>query len=401
MLFIFSLILNLSYNDEVIKKLPIIFQEGYPVLPYDFRLIEIPHNAQNVSISIIKSNLTLYKTNVELDYNDKFQYIDENGNLKTIQIPRVDIGNRFPKSPVELKNVGYMRDKKYALVFIYPLTYENGNLYLNQSISFRIEYDLSQTTYTLKPLPDSVDYLILTINQFKEPFDSIAQLSRIRGYRTIVIYVDSIKDNPEKIRNLIIWAYRTLGIKYLLIGADATIIKPWRFQLRFYDSDQNFPSGPDVHTDYPYSALDGDYKDNIRWNLGDSIIDPMPDVAIARLPITNAYEAFNYYYKLKDWTFNFSGDTGGFACLESEIAYNYFGWYCENIISSSNMPRPIRLYEPYFNGNLTAQILFDSLNLNKPQFFFYIGHANGFLIAASYANPSIYVYTTDFYNLSS
>ncbi|MEO0143544.1 MAG: C25 family cysteine peptidase [candidate division WOR-3 bacterium] len=397
--FIFNL--TLYYNENVIKKLPIIFEEGYPILPYDFRLIEIPHNAQNVKIKTISTTKTLYKTNVILEYNDKFQYIDETGNLKTIQIPRINIGNKFPTSPVEIKNVGYMRDKKYALVFIYPLTYENGNLYLNQNINFEIEYELSQTTYNIKPLPDSIDYLILTISQFKEPFDSIAQLSRIRGYRTIVFYVDSIKDNPEKIRNLIIWAYRTLGIKYVLIGADATIIKPWRFQLRFYESDQNLPTGPDVHTDYPYSALDGDYKNNIRWNLGDSIIDAIPDVGIARLPATNSYDVFNYYYKLKDWTFNFSGNTGAFACLESEIQYGYFGGYCSQIVQSSNMPRIIELYEPYFNGNLTPQILFDSLNLNKPQFFFYIGHANGFIIASSYANPSIYVYTTDFYNLSS
>ena len=392
--------LNFNYNEEIIKKLPVTFEDGYPILPYDFKVIEIPNNVKSVKIKNLRIQRKLYKSNVILQYNDKIYYFDNNQNLKIINIPRIEIGNKFPKEIIEVKSIGYYRDKKLATIFIYPITYENGNLYLNESISFDLEYEQSQTTYNLKPLPDSLDYLILTISLFKEPFDSIAKLSIIRGFRTLVVYIDSIKDNPQKIRDLIIWAYRTFGIKYVLIGADASIIKTWRFQVSYYDADPNLPTGPDIHTDYPYSALDGDYINGKKWKIGDSLIDPYADIGIGRLPITNVYEAYNYYYKLRDWTFNFNGNPNAFACLESEIMYSYFGGYCENIVSVSNMPRIIRLYEPNFNGNLTPQILFDSLNINKPQFFFYIGHANGFIIASSYASPTYYVGFNEFYNMN-
>ncbi|MCX7947015.1 MAG: C25 family cysteine peptidase [candidate division WOR-3 bacterium] len=397
-----TLLFNLSfyYNEQNIKKLPILFEEGYPQIPYDYRLIEIPENAKNIKIKNTYYQKSLYQSNAILKYNDKIYYFDRTGALKTIDIPRINIGNRFPKSPIEIRSIGYFREKKYVLVFIYPIVYENGNLYLNEVISFDIEYEEEQRNYSIRPLPDSLDYAILTISLLKEPFDSIAHLSRIRGFRTEVFLVDTIKENPEKIRNFIIELYRTFGIKYLLIGADASIVKPWRFQVSFYDADQSLLTGPDVHTDYPYSALDGNYINGKKWKMGDSVIDPFADIGIGRLPVINTYEVFNYYRKLKDWTFNFQGNTNSFACLESEIALNYFGNYCEHIVLASNLPKITRLYEPFFNGQLTPQILFDSLNTNKPQFFFYIGHANGFYIASSYANPTYYVGIQDFYNAS-
>ncbi len=380
---------SFQYNEDVIKRLPPLPDDGYPQLPYDFKLIEIPYNAENVKIINVNFSKRLYKENAKLNFNDKIQYFDENGELITINIPRIQISSKFPQNPIELKTVGYMRDKKYALIHIYPLIYENGNLYLIDNISFDIQYNESQTTYNVKPLPDSIDYLILTINQFKEPFDSIAKLSIIRGFRTMVIYVDSIKDNPQKIRDLIKWAYRTLGIKYVLIGADATIIKPWRFRLRHYDASEDLPTGPDVHTDYPYAALDGNFINGYNWNMGDSLIDPYPEIGIARLPATDKYQVFNYYNKLKTWTFNWIGDTGALACLESNLSAdpNSFYWLCEHsAVEASNLPRIIRLYQILFD-TLKPQIVFDSLNSNLPQFFFYIGHANGFIIASHYPGP--------------
>ncbi len=397
------LLFNLSfqYNEDVIKLLPPLPDDGYPQLPYDFRLIEIPYNAENVKIVNVNFSKRLYKENAQLIFNDKIQYFDENGELITISIPRIQISSKFPQNPVELKTIGYMRDKKYALVHIYPLIYENGNLYLIDNISFDVQYNQSQTTYSVKPLPDSIDYLILTISQFKEPFDSIANLSIIRGFRTMVVYVDSIKDNPQKIRDLIKWAYRTLGIKYVLIGTDATIIKPWRFKLSFYDSSPDLPTGPDVHTDYPYAALDGDFISGYNWYIGDSMVDPYPDIGIARLPATDKYQVFNYYNKLKTWTFNWTGDTGALACLESNLDAdpNSFYWLCENsAVSVSNLPRIIRLYQIYFDTLKTGYV-FDSLNLNLPQFFFYMGHANGFIIASHYPGP-YRLSTSTFYTLA-
>lgn len=139
------------------------------------------------------------------------------------------------------------------------------------------------------------DLLIITTSAFANSFTSLQSNYLKEGITSLVVTRDSITttmtgmDTPEKIRNFIIQEYQTHGIHYVLLGGDDELIPHRGFYCNVISgsgyTDQNIPS------DLYYSSLDG------NWNSdGDALWaepgedDLLPELAVARMPFSNASE---------------------------------------------------------------------------------------------------------------
>jgi len=389
-------VVEIHYTDAQIESLPANPYPGEPALPVDIRKFTLPASARDIKLVI--DNVELEKQPfTRIDFNDTISIVRDDGDsiLLMRKIPH--------PSPAVLEGYGKKRDSIIAVVRINPLYFDGESLYKIRSISFHLEWNELMES-SAEALPDSLDYLILTVSWLHPYVDSIAYLAKIRGFRTLVIDVDDIATNPKLVRDTIKYYYRNFGIKYASIVAHASIIHP--YLLRFHpDSVLSwyYPTGPLVYTDFPFMALDGEYyvsQDEFIGD-GDDNTDMVADIGFSRIPVSNTVELKDYYSKLKAHVMGENPSTpSSVTCLESRLDSDTtsFAWLCETATYGLGIPRIQRMYEPYFNYLLTPEEFFDSLNTLKPQFFIYIGHSNIDRILTTYY-PRQDIFTSTYYAL--
>jgi hypothetical protein len=146
------------------------------------------------------------------------------------------------------------------------------------------------------------NYLIITAHQYLNEFDTLDRFYRSRGLVTKVTskeHIDSVvagSDLQQKIRNYIIGEYRSNGIEYVLLGGDTNIV-PSR---GFYCSVQSdiIYSDSTIPADIYYSALDGSWNaDGNNWWGEPHEDDLLPEVAVGRMPFSDAAELHNMIHK--------------------------------------------------------------------------------------------------------
>lgn len=137
------------------------------------------------------------------------------------------------------------------------------------------------------------DHVIITSEMFVSSFIPLEQLvEEVLGLSDTTVTVEDIyaqypgRDNPEKIRNFIRYAYENWGTTYILLGGDVEIVPH-----RNVRASRLGRTG-DIPCDLYYSALDGDWDANRNGIFGevDDSVDLIPDVFIGRLPISTAGE---------------------------------------------------------------------------------------------------------------
>ena len=104
------------------------------------------------------------------------------------------------------------------------------------------------------------------------------------------------RDNPEKIRNFIKYAYQEWQTTYVLLGGDVDVV-PCRKAYGFVATAP--PAEDTLPCDLYYSDLDRDWdadSDNVFGEINDSV-DMAPDVYVGRAPVSNATEAARFVLK--------------------------------------------------------------------------------------------------------
>ncbi len=386
---------HIEYDEGILHSLPLNPYPGEPALPVDIRRYLLPGNAGGVRVVV--DDIRMEKIDIRpVDFNDTIVIAME-GRDSTIPLPA-----KAHPSPIVLEGYGKRRDSTVAVVRINPIYFDGKSTYRIRSVSFHLEWE--ELMGTQEPLPDSLDYLILTVSWLHPYVDSIAYLSRIRGFRTLVIDVDGIATDPARIRDTIKYYYRNFGIRYASIVGHASIIRP--YLLRFHPDSVlywYYPTGPLVYTDFPYMALDGDYYTSQDEFIGDGDdnTDMVADIGFSRIPVSTLQELKDYYAKFRAHILGENPTTpASVTCLESRLDMDTtsFAWLCETATYSLGIPRIQRMYEPYFDYLLTPQEFFDSLNALKPQFFIYIGHSNIDRILTTYY-PRQDIFTSTYYSL--
>jgi hypothetical protein len=115
---------------------------------------------------------------------------------------------------------------------------------------------------------------------------------------TEYIYANqSGRDNPEKIRNFIKYAYQNWQTSYVLLGGDAEVVPLRKAYPGKVTGDP--PWNDTIPCDLYYSGLDGSWdgnNNNVFGEMGDSV-DLAPEVYVGRAPVSNTTEAGRFVSK--------------------------------------------------------------------------------------------------------
>ncbi len=179
----------------------------------------------------------------------------------------------------------------------------NTNVNINKRIKVLVQNVSMMASYPEKSNREGeYQVLIITPNQFAGSFQPLIDLYLLRGYKSNVVTTESInitvpgQDMQQKIRNYIISQYQDNGVESVVLGGDAEHIPYRGFYCQVQSSslyeDSNIPS------DLYYSGLDGNWNtdgDNLWAEIGED--DLLPDVAVARLPFSNANQLQRILHK--------------------------------------------------------------------------------------------------------
>lgn len=149
----------------------------------------------------------------------------------------------------------------------------------------------------------SYDYLIITIKDFLDDYQSLVHFYTERGIKTKIVPVEEIyqlasgADEPEKIRNYIIHEAQERGIYFVLLAGDGDTSPLGQMQVPFRGLYCKVLSGNDVYedksipSDLYYAALDGNWNqngDDLWGEPGED--DLLPELAVGRICADNEVE---------------------------------------------------------------------------------------------------------------
>lgn len=153
-----------------------------------------------------------------------------------------------------------------------------------------------------RTLPDSaeyIEYLIITAEQLKPTFNSLAEWKTQKGVRTKVITKDDVIAHqghalslPVRIKKEIKYYKETYGIKYVLLAGDTNIIPTVECAVRY----KNGAKDTIVNTpcDLYYSCLGTiDWDTNYNGIIGEETdsFDMAPDIFVSRISAKNTEQA--------------------------------------------------------------------------------------------------------------
>lgn len=240
---------------------------------------------------------------------------------------------------------------------------------------------------------DNYDMLIISTTAFENSFGNLQSGYLSEGITSLVVTKESINslmtgvDIQEKIRNFIIQQYQDHGVQYVLLAGDDELI-PHRGFYCTVVSGSGY-TDDDIPADLYYSALDGNWNSNGDELWGEPGEDDLlPDVAVARMPFSNATELDHMLNK--SYKYQFAPIAGEFrkVLMAGENLYsNPDTWgsdYLEllkgNRSDNGYTTNGIPLYFPFDylydeTATWSGQDLMSHLNQGRP-LFNHVGHAN-------------------------
>lgn len=245
---------------------------------------------------------------------------------------------------------------------------------------------------------DAYELLIITPQQYENNFDELENIYLTRGIRSHVFTTEYIQQNmegqdlQEKIRNFIIQEYQESGTEYVLLGGDVEYV-PYRGFYCYVVSGSGYESS-DIPADLYYSGLDGNWNDDgdNRWGEPEED-DLLPDIAVARFPISNATDLSNMLNKTI--SYQNAPVLGEFQkpLLAGEFLYNdpetwgmdylelLIGEHSDNGYTTIGIPAGYDIETMYEHDAFwSGSQLINKINQGK-QFVHHVGHANETYVA--------------------
>jgi len=399
---------------------------GQPVLPYCQVKLMLPPGESAISIEIIFSDEVTLPGKFSIYPQQEARPVGEESQGIFIKDKAVYSRNStFPDDPKGKLITAFLNGRSFALTTFTPVRYnpvtgkltyyttahvvvhtvpdakaatalKNLKIQSAEAIQLSDNTDMDQA-YTKSRLAPVLTYklLIICTTEFKNSFVSLQADYLKEGISSLVVTLDSITstitgtDVPEKIRNFIIQEYQNHGIEFVMLAGDDELI-PHRGLYCYVQSGSGY-SDNNIPSDLYYSALDG------NWNTdGDSLWgepgedDLLPDVAVGRLPFSNASELDNMLNK--SYKYQFTPVAGEFRnilmageslwTIEPYITWGsdylnlLMGTHSDNGYTTTGIPTgyPIdSLYDE--NANWSGSDLINHLNQGRPMLN-HVGHAN-------------------------
>jgi len=151
---------------------------------------------------------------------------------------------------------------------------------------------------------DAHPYVIITSTELESHFQPLADWKTRKGLAAEIVTMSYItssysgRDDAEKVRNFIIYAYQNWGTLWVLLGGDVNIV-PHRLTFAF-DCEYGSYSDNYIPCDLYFSDLDGNWDANENDLFGevDDQVDMYPDVFVGRASVENGQEADAFVQKI-------------------------------------------------------------------------------------------------------
>lgn len=214
---------------------------------------------------------------------------------------------------------------------------------------------------------DTIKYLIVTSENLKNAFQTLANWKTAKGVKAKIETVEDIYDkytgasHQIKIKKCI-YDYKQQGLEYVLLGGDVDIVPAQGCYGKVTNSEEAFE---DFHipTDLFYSLFDGDFA----WNAdGDSIIGEIEDnvsflfdnyVAISRLPVSTPQEVEIVVQKTINYELNPPSMGHNSMLLIGDKVHYYKDGHSDSEIQSMKM---YNTYVGKYSPNVNLSFLFDT-----------------------------------------
>jgi len=312
--------INTYVTVEMPEAASLLLEEGNPEIPVITKVFTYPMG------TIIKD--------VNVDYNIKEKILNNKiqpspkpvllSNVEMQSISSEPIINQdvyestelYPSEPVIIsKNVGMMNGKNVLILNVKVIPqYSPANdiLYLPEDeIKIMVEYELPDVTYGATN-NDDYKMVIITINEFKDKLQPLADHKLAMGINTMIKTVEDIyneypdgRDNAEKIKLFIYDMKETYNISYVLLaGGRKGQTLNWNVPSRTVHNDDGWEAGyeSDLYFSdvYKYDNVSGytfeDWDSNKNGVIGEfdnfrsDKPDYFPDVSVGRIPFRYAFE---------------------------------------------------------------------------------------------------------------
>ena len=259
----------------------------------------------------------------------------------------------FPDNSFQILDTQKIRGYKIGIVRLYPVKYDGstGKIQYTENIRVNISFEkevsalkagkispgirttaaadknlvskfvdnpsevVSYGDYgkTYSPL-QNYKYVVITNELLQSSFQPLINEKIAGGLTATIVTTEDIltnpaspyyqsegRDNAEKVRNFIIWAYNNWNTDYILLGGDTEVIP-----VRYFDSPIGWGSIP---SDVYYSNLDGDFDYDGDSNFGEygdgpggGEVDLIADVYVGRAPVSTQAETTNFVNKTLSYT---------------------------------------------------------------------------------------------------
>jgi hypothetical protein len=419
-----------GYDVVTLKGCNSTVEIGAPLLPRAAFSLLIPQNAEVTNVEIISFEKEVIPGEYEI-YPTQPPRPFIKGTVSPFVEPKEDIYHQdtpYPEKIIESPHTGSMGGYRLASLHIFPLQYlpAEKKLVFYSRIKFKVTYEerlrLLKTktekqnkifkervkNLILNPedieifepfvglngslalSPDTVEYVIITVDSFASSFQKLADWKTKKGIPAKVVTLDYIygdytgADNAESIRNFIIDANSSWGTIWVLLGGQCDYewgheIVPRR-NVYYVTSGEGYYIDEDtIPSDLYFSDLDGDWNADGDGVYGESTdnVDFYSDVFVGRAPVRTVAQAETFVKKVL--TYEKKPPPGYQKKILLPAAYLWPGVYDEtlsqeaiaNIVPSDWQVS--KLYED--DGNLTHTAFVDSVRAGFG-FVHLVGHGN-------------------------
>ena len=321
----FSIIKKDGYDKIALDQGFYTFEVGKPELPIRTINLAIPRDVIVTTVNIlsvekkaIEGEYYIYPCQKEYVIGQETQFAHPDAKIYGSK-------ESYPGKIIEFSGHSFVDGIHIASFSFYPLQYlpSEGKLILYKHIKFQVETapmltnqsklrvkrrrgikdpirkivdnpeDINLYTNAIpavsKPITlpeDDVPYVIITNDQMKSSFQTLANWKTKKGTRTKVISISEVSGYPgvdlaEQIKNFIIDAKNTWDTEWILLGGDVGII-PARYAW--------FGANDSILTDYYYECLDDMWDSNSNGRYAEREDDPdlLPDIYVGRAPVKTA-----------------------------------------------------------------------------------------------------------------
>ncbi|MBC8184630.1 gliding motility-associated C-terminal domain-containing protein [candidate division KSB1 bacterium] len=393
-----------QYDIIRMRELELSHIKGEPQLPVKLIHLNIPDGEKVTAVEIISVNYEILKQNLLLLPCQAPQALSNEKRELKLQTPDSEIyqsNDPYPQQVVSLLNAGKIQGKQIAGIAIYPMQYlpAQKKVRFYSEIQFRVmlenrepisKHSTSQPDDGYLKLTENVDlvgkkfsiingesypYIIITSKTMKPNFQPLADWKTQKGLRAKIVDINWIvsqnfpgRDEAERVRSFILYAYQNWDTKWVLLGGDINIV-PHRTAFAMDCQFSNRANENHIPCDLYFSDLDGDWDANGNDRFGEisDKVDLFPEVYVGRASLDSPEEVNSWVNKILVYEKNPPLDFQKNLLFICQILWNTpytdtgIG---KNKIEADNLPPGFfnisKLYES--SGNLNKNYVIQKIN---------------------------------------